>query len=111
MSRQRFDASRVFGALGDPTRRAMVERLSEHPWSLSALAEPLGITVTAAGQHMQVLESSGLARSEKNGRVRTCSLDPAGLLILERWIRERRNLWERRLDNLAELLAEPDKRE
>jgi DNA-binding transcriptional ArsR family regulator len=102
----RVKIDRVFHALGDPTRRAIVERVSERPRSVSALAEPLGITLTAVAQHLQVLEESGLVRTEKLGRVRTCSLNPAGLAALEQWIRGRRSLWEKRLDRLGDLLAE-----
>jgi len=102
----KLDAGRVFHALGDPTRRSMVERLSERPHSVSSLAEPLGITLTAVAQHLQVLQASQLVRTEKVGRVRTCSLDRPGFDVLEQWLRERRNVWERRLDRLGDLLAE-----
>jgi DNA-binding transcriptional ArsR family regulator len=100
------DVNRVFHALGDPTRRAIVETLSERPLSVSALATPLDITLTAVGQHLQVLEECGLVHTEKTGRVRTCRLDAAGFSVLEQWIRERRSAWERRLDRLGDLLAE-----
>ncbi len=96
----------MFHALGDPTRRAMVERLSDGPLSVSKLAEPLDISLTAVGQHLQVLEEVGLVRTEKVGRVRTCSLEPGGFAVLERWIKDRRSIWERRLDQLGDLLAE-----
>ena len=96
----------VFHALGDPTRRAMVERLGEGPLSVSRLAAPLDITLTAVAQHLQVLEQAGLVRTEKLGRVRTCRIETAGLDALEQWIRERRSMWERRLDRLGEFLAE-----
>jgi DNA-binding transcriptional ArsR family regulator len=99
-----YDIGRVLDALGDPTRRAILERLSERPHSVSSLAAPLGITLTAVGQHLLVLEESGLARTEKVGRVRTCSLDTAGFTALEKWIRERRTVWEQRLDRLGEVL-------
>ncbi len=99
---------RVFHALGDPSRRAIVEKLSEGPISVSRLAEPLAITLAAVVQHLQVLEESGLVRTEKVGRVRTCSIEPAGLSVAERWIDDRRSMWERRLDRLGDLLAEPD---
>lgn len=102
------DVHRVFHALGDPTRRAIVEKLSERPLSVTALAAPLDITLTAVAQHLQVLEECGLVRTEKVGRVRTCSLDPAGFSVLEQWIRDRRSMWERRLDRLGEFLAEDD---
>jgi DNA-binding transcriptional ArsR family regulator len=107
----KVDVERVFHALGDPTRRAIVERLSEGPASVSGLAAPLGITLTAVAQHLQVLEESGLARTEKLGRVRTCRIETSGIGALEQWIRERRSLWERRLDRLGDLLAEPDQKE
>ncbi len=99
---------RIFHALGDPTRRAIVDRLHDGPQSVSRLAAPLDITLTAVAQHLQVLEESRLVRTEKVGRVRTCSIDPAGFSALERWVREHRSTWERRLDRLGELLAEPD---
>ena len=97
---------RVFHALGDPTRRSMVERLSEGPLTVSRLAEPLPITLAAVVQHLQILEQSGLIRTEKVGRVRTCQVEPAGLSVAERWITARRSHWERQLDRLGELLAE-----
>jgi DNA-binding transcriptional ArsR family regulator len=100
----------VFHALGDPTRRAIVERLSRGPTSVSELATPLAITLAAVVQHLQVLEDSGLVRTHKQGRVRTCRMEPAGLTILERWIASRRALWERRLDRLGNLLAEEENR-
>jgi DNA-binding transcriptional ArsR family regulator len=97
---------RVFQALGDPTRRAIVERLSGGPRSVSTLAEPLGITLTAVAQHVHVLQRAGLAKSSKSGRTRTCELDSAGLNLLETWIHHHRSLWERRLDRLGALLSE-----
>lgn len=99
---------RVFHALGDPTRRALVEKLSEGPVSVSRLAEPLAISLAAVVQHLQVLEESGLVRTEKLGRVRTCRLEPAGFAVAEQWMQARRSLWERRLDRLGDLLAGPD---
>jgi len=96
---------RLFHALGDPTRRRMVEMLSERPHSVSALAEPLAITVTAIAQHLHVLEKAGLARTEKLGRVRSCQLDPKGLDGVRSWLDSWRSLWERRLDGLADLLS------
>ncbi len=98
---------RVFHALGDPTRRAIVDRLSHGPLSVSRLATPLEITLTAVAQHLQVLEESGLVHSEKVGRVRTCRIETAGFSLLEKWIGDHRSLWERRLNRLGDLLAEP----
>ena len=108
MPRQKVNIDRVFHALGDPTRRAIVERLSEGPISASRLAAPLNITVAAVVQHLQLLEKSGLVRTTKTGRVRTCRIELAGLSAAERWIGERRSLWERRFDRLGDLLAEPE---
>ena len=95
----------VFHALADPSRRAMVDRLSRGPASVSELAKPFPMSLAAVVQHVQVLESSGLVRTEKVGRVRTCSIEPAALRTAERWINERRTLWERRLDRLGDYLA------
>ena len=99
---------RVFHALADPTRRAIVERLSEGPASVSRLAGPLAITLAAVVQHLQILEESGLVRTQKLGRVRTCHIEPKGLTVAERWINDRRLLWVRRLDRLGKLLAESE---
>lgn len=95
----------VFRALADPTRRALVERLARAPATVSELAEPLDMTLSAVVQHLAVLEESGLVRSEKAGRVRTCRVDAPRLQAAERWIHERRTGWERRLDRLGEYLA------
>jgi len=105
---RRADVDRVFHALGDPTRRIIVEKLSEGPISVSRLAAPLAITLAAVVQHLQVLEESGLVRTQKVGRVRTCRIEPGGFSAAERWISERRALWERRLDRLGNLLAEDE---
>jgi DNA-binding transcriptional ArsR family regulator len=96
----------VFHAFGDPTRRKLVEQLSLGPASVSDLAKPLGITLAAVVQHLQVLENSGLVRTQKVGRVRTCRIETAGLDIAAEWIAARRALWERRLDRLGDILAE-----
>jgi len=104
MFSHRAQVHRVFHALGDPTRRAIVERLSTGAVSVSSLAKPLDISVAAVVQHLQVLERSGLVRTTKVGRVRTCRIEPGGLTIAERWIEERRSQWERRLDRLGALL-------
>jgi DNA-binding transcriptional ArsR family regulator len=98
----------VFHALGDSTRRAILDMLSAGPQSVSGLATPLDITLTAVVQHLKVLEDSGLVRTEKVGRVRTCRIEPAGFSVLEQWIRDHRTMWERRLDRLGDLLAYDD---
>lgn len=102
----RISVHLVFHALGDPTRRSIVERLSRGPLSVSRLAAPLAITLTAVTQHLQILERSGLVRTEKVGRTRTCRIEPAGFSVLEQWIASQRSLWERRLDRLGDLLAD-----
>jgi DNA-binding transcriptional ArsR family regulator len=96
----------MFQALADPARRVMVERLCSGPASVSDLAKPLDMTLSAVVQHLQVLEASGLVRSEKVGRVRTCQIEPKALRTAERWINERRIVWERRLDRLGAFLDE-----
>ena len=103
-----IDIGRIFHALGGPTRRTIVEMLSDGPSSVSRLAVPLGITLTAVVQHLQILEQSELVRTEKIGRVRTCRLESAGFSALEKWVRDRRSTWERRLDRLGDLLAQSD---
>ena len=102
-------ADQVFHALGDSTRRRLVEQLSRGPASASDLAKPLGITLAAVVQHLQVLERSGVVRTQKVGRVRTCRIEPTGLNVAAEWIAERKSLWERRLDRLGDMLAEEDR--
>jgi DNA-binding transcriptional ArsR family regulator len=108
MLSQRGHVDRVFHALGDPTRRAIVEQLSAGPVSVSKLAEPLAVTLAAVVQHLQVLEKSGLVRTEKTGRVRTCRIEAKGFTVAERWIADRRSLWEKRFDRLGTLLDEAE---
>jgi len=103
---QMADLDRVFHALADPGRRVMLERLSKGPASVSELGKPLTMSLAAVVQHVQVLEESGLVRSQKLGRIRTCSLNPSALRSAEHWISERRSLIERRLDRLGDYLAE-----
>jgi len=103
-----ISVGRVFHALGDPTRRAIVETLSAGPLTVSRLAAPLDITLTAVVQHLQVLEESGLVHTEKVGRVRTCRIELTGFSVLEKWIGEHRSMWERRLDRLGQLLEEAE---
>jgi DNA-binding transcriptional ArsR family regulator len=98
---------RLFQALADPTRLLMVERLSRGPASVSQLAEPLAMSLSAVMQHLEVLETSGLVHSEKVGRVRTCQIVPGALNQAAQWISERRTTWEHRFDRLGDLLAEP----
>lgn len=98
----------MFQALGDPTRRRIVERLSRGPASVSELARPFAMSLPAVVQHLHVLEQSGLVSTRKVGRVRTCTLDTQALTLAEQWINERRLGWQRRLDRLGDILAEPE---
>jgi len=83
----------------------MVERLTVGPASVSELARPLAMSLAAVVQHVQVLEASGLVRTQKVGRTRTCAIDPAALRSAEDWLSQRRSLWERRLDRLGDYLT------
>jgi DNA-binding transcriptional ArsR family regulator len=111
MLNQKPDLDRLFSALADPTRRAIVERLSRGPASVSELARPLPMSLPAAMQHLGVLEATGLVRSQKMGRVRMCSIEPSALSLAEQWINARRIQWERRLDRLGNYLASLPKEE
>jgi DNA-binding transcriptional ArsR family regulator len=97
-----------FRALAEPTRRALIERLTQGPASVSDLAKPFAMTLAAVVQHLQVLETSGFVRSEKIGRVRTCRLEPGGFAPLANWIAARWMLMEQRFDRLGALLAEEE---
>lgn len=101
-------AERLLNALGDPTRRAIIRDICRKGSSVSQLAKSLDITLTAVGQHVQVLERSDLLHTHKVGRVRVCQFNPKGLRPLEGWIEYHRSLWEDRLDALGELLDEDD---
>ena len=103
---QQVDLDRTFQALADKSRRSIVERLTLGPLSVSALAEPMAMSLPAVFQHLKVLESSGLVRSEKSGRIRTCHIEPTALTWAEGWIASRQMAWERRLDRLGGFLAE-----
>ena len=98
------DLDRIFQALADPTRRAMIERLGRSPATVSELAQPAGMSLAAIVQHVQILEASGLVRTEKVGRTRTCRINTATLACAERWLEARRNEWNARLDLLGEYL-------
>ncbi|TQI75138.1 ArsR family transcriptional regulator [Bosea sp. AK1] len=95
----------AFQALSDPGRRAMVERLSIGPASVSELAKPLPMTLSAVVQHLKLLEEAGLVKSEKIGRVRICALEVETMTQIERWIAERKRFWERQYDQLEAYLA------
>jgi len=103
---QTIDLDRTFQALADKSRRIMVERLTLGPASVSQLAEPLAMSLAAVLQHVQVLESCGLVKTEKVGRTRTCRIEPAAMTAVEEWITDRRRGWEDRLDRLGDMLHE-----
>jgi DNA-binding transcriptional ArsR family regulator len=95
----------VFRALGDPSRRHMVERLGTGPASVSELAGPLAMSLPAVVQHLAVLQSCGLVTTKKVGRIRTCRLEPIALRTAEKWFAGQRATWEKRLDRLGEFLT------
>ncbi|HEY5057267.1 MAG TPA: metalloregulator ArsR/SmtB family transcription factor [Acidobacteriaceae bacterium] len=109
MAKRKPDVDRIFHALGDPTRRALMEVLSDGPVSVSKLAEPLSISLAAVVQHLQILEECGLVQTQKLGRVRTCRIEPVGLDAAAGWISARRSRWEQRLDRLGDLLEEEER--
>lgn len=100
---------RTFQALANPTRRAVIERLSRGPATVSELAEPFDMALPSFMQHIDVLEHSGLVRSHKRGRVRTVQIRPAELKKAAGWLEQQRDLWERRLDRLDVYLEHMDK--
>jgi DNA-binding transcriptional ArsR family regulator len=104
MLNQQPDLDRLFHALADPARRAIVERLSRGPAPVTELARPLPMSLPAAMQHLGVLVAAGLVRSEKLGRVRTCAIEPQALGQAEQWINARRIEWQHRLDRLGDYL-------
>lgn len=94
----------VFHALSDPTRRAVIQRLGEGPASVSELAEPFDMALPSFMKHMRVLEDVGLVRSEKSGRIRTCTLERKKLAAAERWFERQHAIWGGRYSNLDKLL-------
>lgn len=104
------ELDKTFAALADPARRAMVERLVRGPATVSELARPLPMSLPAAMLHLKVLEEAGLVTSTKTGRVRTCQIDPARLSLAERWVGERRRMWEASLDRLGAFLDETEEK-
>lgn len=106
MLNQQTNLDLMFQALADPTRRAMIDRLSRGPASVSELAKPFAMSLPAVVQHLAALEHSGLVSSQKVGRVRTVQIEPEALSLAEQWINDRRTLWGKRLDRLGDFLAE-----
>jgi DNA-binding transcriptional ArsR family regulator len=103
MANQSAQLTEVFYALADPTRRAIVGVLGRGPATVSTLAEPFEMALPSFMKHLSVLERSGVIRSSKLGRVRTCELRPKALSQAERWITEQRAVWEARTDRMAAL--------
>jgi DNA-binding transcriptional ArsR family regulator len=101
-----MDADQVLTALGDGTRRALIGILAQSPASVSDLASALGVTKTAVGQHIAILEACQLVSSEKKGRVRICRIDTRGLDVLQLWIDAQRGAWESRLGRLGDVLGD-----
>jgi len=95
----------AFQALADPTRRAMLARLSRGPASVSELARPLPMSLPAVLQHLKALEESGLVSTEKKGRVRTARLEGNAIAEAEQWLTDRRTEWEAQADRLENFLA------
>ena len=106
MPNQSIRLDRVFQALADPTRRAVLERLSSGPAPVSELAQPFEMALPSFSQHLDVLEHCGLVRSRKTGRVRTYRLAPRPLKVAEHWMVKQRANWERRLDQLDNYLKD-----
>jgi DNA-binding transcriptional ArsR family regulator len=104
------DLDRLFHALADPSRRAILERLGRGPAPVSELAKPLPMSLPATMQHLGVLEEAGLIRTRKVGRTRACAIEPQGMSRAEQWIAARRQEWEGRLDRLDEYLKAFERR-
>ena len=106
MAKYSVDIDKVFGALADPTRRAVVQRLGHGPASVSDLAVAFPITLPSFMKHVQTLESSGLIRTRKSGRVRICELDRDRLALVDGWLAQQRRIWEERTDRLERFVNE-----
>jgi DNA-binding transcriptional ArsR family regulator len=106
MPNQTPQLDRVFQALADPTRRAVLQRLSRGPAAVSELAQPFRMALPSFAQHLHVLERCGLVRSRKAGRVRTYRLAPQPLKAAEQWMVKQRSIWEHRLDQLDNFLED-----
>lgn len=106
MPNQSADLTRVFHALADPTRRAVLERLTRGPAAMTELARPFPMALPSFSQHLGVLEECGLVRSQKVGRVRTYQLAPEPLEEAQDWLGTQRTQWERRLNQLDDYLRQ-----
>ncbi len=106
MTNSQDSLDKIFHALAHPTRREVVERLSARPATMTELAEPFGLAMPSFLQHMRVLESAGLVKSQKQGRSRTYELDPPAFFLADNWLDVQRSQWNQRLDQLDALLTE-----
>ncbi|CEJ12181.1 HTH-type transcriptional regulator [bacterium YEK0313] len=95
----------IFQALADPTRRAVIGRLGQGPASITELSRPFAMALPSFMKHIQLLEGSGLIRTEKAGRVRTCALQPHSFALAESWLSAQRALWEARTDRLERFVT------
>jgi DNA-binding transcriptional ArsR family regulator len=111
MPNQSLQLDHLFQALADPTRRAMVERLSRGPAGVSELARPLPMSLPSAMQHLDMLVTAGLVRSEKVGRVRTCTIEPQAFGLFDQWMNARRAEWNTRFDQLGDYVRELEAKE
>lgn len=105
MAKYSDNLDRVLVALADPSRRHVVDRLGRGPASVSELASPLSISLPSFMKHVRTLESCGLIRTEKSGRVRTCILNRARLTLLDDWLSEQRRIWEAQTDRLEHFVT------
>ncbi|MCF6475426.1 helix-turn-helix transcriptional regulator [Nonomuraea sp. MG754425] len=98
----------VFVALADPTRRAVVRRLGRGPASVGDLARDFPMTLPSFMKHVRMLESNGLIRTAKSGRVRTCALNRERLTLVDGWLAEQRRVWDERTDRLEQFVTDPE---
>ena len=106
MPNRQSDLDQIFYALSDPTRRAVLRKLSLGSATVKELAGPFDMALPSFMQHLRVLETSGLIRSKKTGRVRICKMQPAAIENAESWLAEQRHIWERRLDQFDEYVTQ-----
>ena len=110
MVQYQHDLDKVFGALSDPTRRGILQRLGRGSASISELAEPAGMSLTGLKKHVQILEDVGLVTTVKTGRTRRCSLGPRRMEDAQQWLEGYRQMLDARLDGFGELIDEIESR-
>lgn len=99
----------IFQALADPTRRAVIGRLGRGPASVGDLAQPFAMALPSFMKHIHMLEESGLIRTSKSGRVRTCEIDKARFAAIDGWLADQRRIWEERTDRLEQFVTQDEK--